>query len=55
MGTREGEEMPDHNLMSSALPLDTVGLLEGITTTRAIRRYLRRHYDWHAPCGTPID
>lgn len=31
--------MPDHNLMSSALPLDTVGLLEGITTTRAIRRY----------------
>jgi len=25
--------------MSSALPLDTVGLLEGITTTRAIRRY----------------
>jgi nitroreductase len=30
--------MPDH-WVSSALPLDTVGLLEGIATTRAIRRY----------------
>jgi nitroreductase len=39
MGTQDGEEMPDHNVMSSALPLDTVGLLEGIATTRAIRRY----------------
>jgi nitroreductase len=26
-------------LTSGALPLDTIGLLEGITTTRAIRRY----------------
>ena len=38
METPDKAEMPDH-LMSSALPLDTVGLLEGIATTRAIRRY----------------
>jgi nitroreductase len=31
-------EIPDH-LLSSALPQDKVGLLEGIATTRAIRRY----------------
>jgi nitroreductase len=28
------------DLPATALPLDTVGLLEGLTTTRAIRRYL---------------
>ena len=35
--------MPDHadalDLATTALPTDTIGLLEGITTTRAIRRY----------------
>ncbi len=31
---------PDHELSGSSLPADTVGLLEGIATTRAIRRYL---------------
>jgi nitroreductase len=31
--------MPDEELASAPLPPDTVGLLEGLTTTRAIRRY----------------
>lgn len=31
--------MPDDDLRTEPLPADTVGLLEGITTTRAIRRY----------------
>lgn len=39
MGTRDRAEMSDHDVMAGALPLDTVGLLEGISTTRAIRRY----------------
>jgi nitroreductase len=30
---------PEPDLTSTPLPADTVGLLEGITTTRAIRRY----------------
>lgn len=32
--------MPDDELGSVPLPPDSVGLLEGLTTTRAIRRYL---------------
>lgn len=28
-----------HDLATTALPADTIGLLEGLTTTRAIRRY----------------
>ncbi len=39
MGTRDQRDVPDDDWRSAALPLDTVGLLEGITTTRAIRRY----------------
>jgi nitroreductase len=31
--------MPPDDLANLALPTDTVGLLEGLTTTRAIRRY----------------
>jgi nitroreductase len=38
MAARDREGAPDHSL-SGALPVDTVGLLEGIATTRAIRRY----------------
>jgi nitroreductase len=38
MGPRDRIEISDDSL-SRALPLDTVGLLEGIATTRAIRRY----------------
>ena len=30
---------PDHALATTPIPGDTVGLLEGLTTTRAIRRY----------------
>jgi len=31
--------MPEHDISASSLPADTVGLLEGISSTRAIRRY----------------
>src|SRR5215467_12090268 len=36
--TRKVDVMPD-DLAAAELPHDTVGLLEGLTTTRAIRRY----------------
>jgi nitroreductase len=35
----DGEHASDGALEHSALPVDSVGLLEGITSTRAIRRY----------------
>ena len=38
MGTPDRADVSDA-LSSSALPADTIGLLEGLTTTRAIRRY----------------
>src|SRR5690242_6359074 len=35
----EMDASPERDLRATALPADTVGLLEGLTTTRAIRRY----------------
>lgn len=35
----DGASMSDADLAATPLPADTVGLIEGLTTTRAIRRY----------------
>jgi len=39
MGKQDHPERSENDVIAGALPLDTVGLLEGISTTRAIRRY----------------